>query len=193
MNRQAASDISAPITRAPIAKTASLIQSTALLTISSAPISEGEGIICLVHAWCRSPKRDARSRFVAHQHSFYIALRIGHQSGSLLILIKVAMPPSPDLVPPFGESHWLVLALDAAPDGSGILKRGVPSEVPMNAHQTALTLFAVALGVVIAIASVTTVERVHMHKASNDAMPETIGLAKPHAQLDCAPSEPLED
>jgi hypothetical protein len=56
-----------------------------------------------------------------------------------------------------------------------------------------LTLFAVALGVVIAIASVTTVERVHTHKASDEPLPGTIGLAKPHAQLDRAPGEPLKD
>jgi hypothetical protein len=63
----------------------------------------------------------------------------------------------------------------------------------MNVHQTARLLFAVALGVVIAIASVTTVERIHTHKVSNDAMPGTIGLAKPHAQVDRAPGEPLKD
>jgi hypothetical protein len=46
---------------------------------------------------------------------------------------------------------------------------------------------------VIAIASVTTVERVHTHKASDEPLPGTIGLAKPHAQLDRAPGEPLKD
>jgi hypothetical protein len=61
----------------------------------------------------------------------------------------------------------------------------------MNAHQTALTLFAIALGGVIAMASVTTLERIHAHKGSNDAMPGTIGLAQPHPQLDRAPGEPL--
>jgi hypothetical protein len=61
----------------------------------------------------------------------------------------------------------------------------------MNAHRTALFLFAVALGVVIAVASVTTLERVNTHKVSNDAMPGTTGLAKPHPRLDRAPAEPI--
>jgi hypothetical protein len=61
----------------------------------------------------------------------------------------------------------------------------------MSRHQTALVLFAVALGIVVAIASVTTLESVHRHKASNDAMPGTIGLAKPHGPLDRAPGEPI--
>ena len=43
--------------------------------------------------------------------------------------------------------------------------------------RTALVLFAVALGVVIAVASVTTLERDNTHKVSNDAMPGTTGLA----------------
>jgi hypothetical protein len=61
----------------------------------------------------------------------------------------------------------------------------------MNKHRTALVLFAVALGVVIALASVTTLERVNMHKVGNDAMPGTTGLAKPHTQFDRAPGEPI--
>jgi len=60
----------------------------------------------------------------------------------------------------------------------------------MNKHRTALILFAILLGVVVAIASVTTVERIHTHKASNDAMPGTIGLAKPRVQLNRAADEP---
>ena len=51
----------------------------------------------------------------------------------------------------------------------------------------------IALGVVVAVALVTTVERVDTHKVSNDAMPGTIGFAKPHTQLDRAPGEPLKD
>jgi hypothetical protein len=62
----------------------------------------------------------------------------------------------------------------------------------MNAHQMALVLFAVTLGGVIAMASVTTSERIHARQASNDAVPGTIGLAKPHIQLDRAPGEPLK-
>jgi hypothetical protein len=61
----------------------------------------------------------------------------------------------------------------------------------MNEHRTALVLFAVALGAVVAVASVTTVERIHTRRVSNDAMPGTIGLAKPHPQLDRAPGEPI--
>jgi hypothetical protein len=61
----------------------------------------------------------------------------------------------------------------------------------MNAHQQALILFAIALGGVIAIASVTTFEHIQTGKVNNDAMPGTIGLAKPHVQLDRAPGEPI--
>jgi hypothetical protein len=61
----------------------------------------------------------------------------------------------------------------------------------MNAHRTALVLFAVALGIVIAAASVTTLERVNTRKVSNDAMPGTMGLAKLHPQLDGAPGQPI--
>jgi len=62
----------------------------------------------------------------------------------------------------------------------------------MDEHRTALVLFAVALGVVIAVASVTTLERVNTRKASNDdALPGTTGLAKPHPKLDRAPGEPI--
>jgi hypothetical protein len=63
----------------------------------------------------------------------------------------------------------------------------------MTKHQAALALFAVALGVVIAVAFVTTLERVSVHQASNSAVPGTTGLAKPHPQLDRAPGEPLKD
>jgi hypothetical protein len=59
----------------------------------------------------------------------------------------------------------------------------------MNEHRTALILFATALVVVIAVASVTTFDRVNTR--SNDAMPGTTGLAKPHPQLDRAPGEPI--
>jgi hypothetical protein len=49
----------------------------------------------------------------------------------------------------------------------------------MTSHQTALILFAIALGGVIAIASVTTVERIQTHRANNDKTVGTVGLAKP--------------
>jgi hypothetical protein len=61
----------------------------------------------------------------------------------------------------------------------------------MSAHQKALVLFAIALGGVIAIASVTTLESVHTREVSNGAVPGTIGLAKPHIQLDRAPGKPI--
>jgi hypothetical protein len=61
----------------------------------------------------------------------------------------------------------------------------------MNKHRTALILFAVALGVVVVVASVTTLEQVNTRRASNDAIPGTTGLAKPHPQLDRAPGEPI--
>jgi hypothetical protein len=61
----------------------------------------------------------------------------------------------------------------------------------MNKHRTALVLFAVALGVVIVVASVTTLEHVNTHKVSNDATPGTAGLAKPHPPLDRGPGEPI--
>ena len=61
----------------------------------------------------------------------------------------------------------------------------------MNKHRTALILFAVALAVVVVVASVTTVEQVNTYKVSNDAIPGTTGRAKPHPQLDRAPGEPI--
>jgi hypothetical protein len=61
----------------------------------------------------------------------------------------------------------------------------------MNKHRTALILFAIAFGVVVAVASVTTLESVNTRKVSNDAMPGTTGLAKPHPPLDRAPAEPI--
>jgi hypothetical protein len=59
----------------------------------------------------------------------------------------------------------------------------------MEQYRTALVIFVAALGVAIAIA---TLEGVNVRKASNDAMPGTIGLAKPHPHLDRAPGEPLK-
>jgi hypothetical protein len=47
----------------------------------------------------------------------------------------------------------------------------------MDKHRTALLLFAVALAVVVVVASVTAVEHVNTHKVSNDAPPGTMGLA----------------
>jgi hypothetical protein len=61
----------------------------------------------------------------------------------------------------------------------------------MNWHQTELALFAVALGVVIAVAFVTTVDRVYTHRVSNDTPPGTTRLARPHQPLDRAPGVPI--
>jgi hypothetical protein len=61
----------------------------------------------------------------------------------------------------------------------------------MNEHRTALALFAVALAIAIVVASVTTLERVNTHKMSDNAVPGTTGLAKPHPPLDRAPGEPI--
>lgn len=61
----------------------------------------------------------------------------------------------------------------------------------MNEHRTALALFALALAIVIVVASVTTLERVGTQRVSDNASPGTIGLAKPHQPIDRAPGEPL--
>jgi hypothetical protein len=61
----------------------------------------------------------------------------------------------------------------------------------MHEHRTALVLFAVAVGIAIVVASVTTLERVNTQKVSPEAPPGTTGLARPHEQLDRAPGEPI--
>ena len=62
----------------------------------------------------------------------------------------------------------------------------------MNEHRKAVVLFTVALAFAIVIASVTTLERVTTQKvSSNDTLPGTTGLAKPHQPLDRAPGEPI--
>jgi hypothetical protein len=60
----------------------------------------------------------------------------------------------------------------------------------MNEHRTAISLFALALAIAIVMA-VTTLHRVETHRVSNDAVPGTTGLAKPHQQLDRAPGVPI--
>ena len=62
----------------------------------------------------------------------------------------------------------------------------------MNEYRTALALFALALAIAIVLA-VTTLQRVNTHRVSNDAVPGTTGLAKPHQQLDRAPGEPVSN
>jgi hypothetical protein len=61
----------------------------------------------------------------------------------------------------------------------------------MSAYQKALVPFAVALGGVIAIAFMIILESIHTRDASNGAIPGTIGLARPHPQLDRAPGTPI--
>ena len=62
-----------------------------------------------------------------------------------------------------------------------------------SSHRTAVTLFAVALMVVSIVAFVTTFRGVETPRASNDAQPGTIGLARPHPPLDRAPGEPVRN
>jgi hypothetical protein len=59
----------------------------------------------------------------------------------------------------------------------------------MNDHRTAVIQFGVALAIVIALASVTTLDRRDTRIASNGAPDGTTGLAKPHQPLDRAPGE----
>jgi hypothetical protein len=61
----------------------------------------------------------------------------------------------------------------------------------MNEHRTAVILFGVALAIVIALASVTTLDRRDTRIASNGAPGGTTGLAKPHQPLDRAPGEAI--
>lgn len=60
-----------------------------------------------------------------------------------------------------------------------------------NSHRTAIVLFAVAVGIAILAATVTTLERVDKRTASNEATPGTTGLAKPRPPLDRAPGKPV--
>ena len=60
-------------------------------------------------------------------------------------------------------------------------------------HRTAVTLFAVALAVVIAAAFATTLHNIDTKVVDNYTAPGTVGLAHPHAPLDRAPGEPVID
>jgi hypothetical protein len=62
-----------------------------------------------------------------------------------------------------------------------------------NSHRTAVTVFAVALIVALIVAFVTTFRGVETPRASNEAQPGTIGLARPHPPLDRAPGEPVRN
>lgn len=62
-----------------------------------------------------------------------------------------------------------------------------------NSHRTAVTIFAVAVIVALIAAFVTRFRGVETPRASNEAQPGTIGLARPHPPLDRAPGEPVRN
>jgi len=61
--------------------------------------------------------------------------------------------------------------------------------IDQNSHRNAVTIFAVALTVVLIVAFVTTFRGVDTTRAAIEAPPGTIGLAHPHPPLDRAPGE----
>ena len=61
----------------------------------------------------------------------------------------------------------------------------------MNEHRRAVILFGLAVAIVIAVASVTTLDRATIHKVSNEAPAGTTGLARPHHPLDRAPGQAI--
>ena len=61
----------------------------------------------------------------------------------------------------------------------------------MSEHRRAVILFGLAVAIVIAIASVTTLDRATTHKVSNEAPAGTTGLARPHQPLDRAPGQAI--
>jgi len=61
----------------------------------------------------------------------------------------------------------------------------------MNEHRRAVILFGLALAIVIAVASVTTLDRATTHNVSNEAPAGTTGLARPHHPLDRAPGQAI--
>ena len=68
---------------------------------------------------------------------------------------------------------------------------GLVSRNDQSSNRTAVTIFAVALIVALIAAFVTTFRGVETPRASNEAQPGTIGLARPHAPLDKAPGQPV--
>jgi hypothetical protein len=62
-----------------------------------------------------------------------------------------------------------------------------------NSNRTAVTIFAVALIVALTAAFVMTYQGFETTRASNEAQPGTIGLAKSHPPLDRASGEPLQN
>ena len=61
----------------------------------------------------------------------------------------------------------------------------------MNEHRRAVILFGLAVAIVIAVASLTTLDRATTHNLSNEAPAGTTGLARPHQPLDRAPSQAI--
>ncbi len=66
-------------------------------------------------------------------------------------------------------------------------------DIDQNSHRNAVTVYAVALTVVLIVAFVTTFRGVDTTRATNEAPPGTIGLAHPHPPLDRAPGEPFRN
>jgi hypothetical protein len=63
----------------------------------------------------------------------------------------------------------------------------------MSNHRTALSIFAVVLAVVIAVAFATTIRGVDTTRvANNDSPPGVTGLSQPHEPLDSAPGRALQ-
>ena len=66
-------------------------------------------------------------------------------------------------------------------------------DIDQNSRRNAVTVYAVALIVVLIVAFVTTFRGVDTTRATNEAPPGTIGLAHPHPPLDRAPGEPFRN
>jgi hypothetical protein len=62
-----------------------------------------------------------------------------------------------------------------------------------NSHRNAVTIFALAVIVVVIVTFVTTFRDINTTRVSNGAQPGTIGLARPHPPLDRAAGVPLRD
>jgi hypothetical protein len=62
-----------------------------------------------------------------------------------------------------------------------------------DSHRSAVTLFALAVIVVVIVAFVTTFRDINTTRVGNEALPGTIGLARPHPPLDRAPGVPLRN
>jgi hypothetical protein len=61
----------------------------------------------------------------------------------------------------------------------------------MRNRQSAITIFAAAVVIVLVAAIATTLHHVDTPQVSTDVAPGTIGLARPHAPLDRAPGQPV--